>query len=79
MSETLSANSSEIAGLGLFLSSIGADARSTSDFVAKESKAAEWLHGPIIGTLIAPINDTADWMSQRHRVLAETTTGSGSR
>ncbi|MFI6315176.1 hypothetical protein ACIBEK_34125 [Nocardia fusca] len=77
MTETLSANSSEIAGLGVLLTSIGADVQSASDFVAKEGRAADWLHGPIIDTLVAPINDAADWMAQRHRVLAETTTGSG--
>lgn len=77
MTETLSANPSEIAGLGVLLTSIGADLRSVSDFVAKEGKAADWLHGPIIDTLVAPIDDAADWMSQRHRVLADTTTGSG--
>ncbi|WP_157228967.1 hypothetical protein [Nocardia brevicatena] len=45
--------------------------------MAKEGKAADWLHGPIIDTLVAPVNDAADWMSQRHRVLADTITGSG--
>ncbi|MEU1957228.1 hypothetical protein ACWDO0_31900 [Nocardia rhamnosiphila] len=77
MTETLSANPSEIAGLGVLLTSIGADVLAASNFVAKEGKAADWLHGPIIDTLVTPINDAAGWMANRHRVLADTTTGSG--
>ncbi|MBF6498851.1 hypothetical protein [Nocardia cyriacigeorgica] len=68
MTETLSASSSEIAGLGVLLGSIGADVQATSDFVAKEGRAAEWLHGPIIiDTLVAPSNDAADWCTYASR------------
>ncbi|MBF6101725.1 hypothetical protein IU510_27270 [Nocardia cyriacigeorgica] len=67
MTETLSASSSEIAGLGVLLASIGADVQATSDFVAKEGRAAEWLHGPIIDTLVAPSNDAADWCTYASR------------
>lgn len=77
MAETFAANPSEIAGLGNLVTSIAGDALLASSFVAKEGKAADWLHGPIIDTLIAPINDAADWMSQRHAVLANTTLGTG--
>ncbi|MDO3650492.1 hypothetical protein [Nocardia mangyaensis] len=77
MAETFAANPSEIAGLGNLLTSIAEDAQSASNFVAKEGKAADWLHGPIIDSLVGPINDTADWMSQRHTVLANTTLGTG--
>ncbi|MEU0871473.1 hypothetical protein [Nocardia brasiliensis] len=77
MAETFAANPSEIAGLGNLVTSIAGDALLASSFVAKEGKAADWLHGPIIDTLIAPINDAADWMSQRHSVLANTTLGTG--
>ncbi|WP_067463849.1 hypothetical protein [Nocardia amamiensis] len=77
MTETFAANPSEIAGLSNFVTSIAGDALSASNFVAKEGKAADWLHGPIIDTLVAPINDAADWMSQRHAVLASTTLDTG--
>ncbi|MFB7878045.1 type VII secretion target [Nocardia sp. NPDC056064] len=75
MVETFAANPSEIAGLSNLVSLIAADAKSASDFVAKEGRAADWLHGPIIDTLVTPINAAAEWMSQRHSVLATTTQG----
>ncbi|MFI9405458.1 hypothetical protein [Nocardia sp. NPDC052316] len=75
MAETFAANPSEIAGLSNLVSSIAGDALLVSSFVAKEGRAAEWLHGPIIDTLVTPINDAADWMSRRHAVLANTTLG----
>ncbi|MFE7743292.1 hypothetical protein [Nocardia sp. NPDC057455] len=75
MIETFAANPSEIAGLSNLVSSIAGDALLVSSFVAKEGKAADWLHGPIIDTLVTPINDAADWMAQRHAVLANTTLG----
>lgn len=77
MGETLAANPGEIAGLGVLVSSVGDDAKAVSDFVATQGKAADWLHGPIIDTLVGYINGAADWMSQRHLVLATTTQGSG--
>ncbi|MFD3424714.1 hypothetical protein [Nocardia fluminea] len=77
MAETFAANPSEIAGLGNLITSIAEDAQAVSSFVAKEGKAADWLHGPIIDTLIAPINDAADWMSTRHGVLATATASTG--
>lgn len=77
MAETFAANPSEIAGLSNLVASIAGDALLASSFVAKEGKAADWLHGPIIDTLVAPINDAADWMSRRHAVLANTTLGTG--
>ncbi|MGY0500021.1 hypothetical protein ACWZHB_16160 [Nocardia sp. FBN12] len=77
MAETFAANPSEIAGLGNLVTLIAADAQAASAFVAKEGRAADWLHGPIIDTLVAPINDAAEWMSKRHEVLATTTASTG--
>lgn len=77
MVETFAANPSEIAGLGNLVTSIGHDVMSASEFVAREGKAADWLHGPIIDTLIEPIDRTAEWIAQRHKLLAETTLGTG--
>ncbi|MBF6127825.1 hypothetical protein [Nocardia brasiliensis] len=77
MAETFAANPSEIAGLSNLVTSIAGDALLASSFVAKEGRAADWLHGPIIDTLVTYIDDAADWMSQRHAVLANTTLGTG--
>ncbi|GAA5058983.1 hypothetical protein [Nocardia callitridis] len=77
MAETFAANPSEIAGLSNLVTSIGADARSVIDFVAKEGKAAAWLHGPIIDDIVNYVNGAADWMAQRHAVLADTTQNTG--
>ncbi|MBF6356663.1 hypothetical protein IU449_19295 [Nocardia higoensis] len=77
MTETFAANPSEISGLGNLVTSIAEDALSVSQFVAKEGQAADWLHGPIIDTLVIHINDAAERMSQRHAVLADATRGTG--
>ncbi|UGT57387.1 hypothetical protein [Nocardia asteroides] len=77
MSETFAANPGEIAGLSNLVTAIAADAQSASTFVATEGRAANWLHGPIIDTLADKIDDAAEWMSQRHAVLANTTLATG--
>lgn len=77
MAETFAANPSEIAGLSNLVTSIAGDALLASSFVAKEGRAADWLHGPIIDTLTTYIDDVAEWMSRRHAVLGNTTLGTG--
>ncbi|MGV9675352.1 hypothetical protein ACWDSJ_08735 [Nocardia sp. NPDC003482] len=77
MGEKFDADASEIAGLGVLVADIGADATKAAEFIGHEGMPAEWLHGPIIDGLVEYIRGAAEGTKSRMSELARTTSATG--
>ncbi|MFF7938145.1 hypothetical protein ACFZC5_00425 [Nocardia gamkensis] len=77
MVETFVAKPGEIAGLGKLVAEVGDDASKASTFIGQQGMPADWLKGPIIDQLIAPVKEAAAATQQRMSEIAKATTATG--
>ncbi|MCC3328004.1 type VII secretion target [Nocardia abscessus] len=77
MGETLLAEPGEIAGLGKLVTEVGDDASKAATFAGEHCMPADWLQGPIIDQLIAPVKAAATATQQRMSEIATATASTG--
>ncbi|WP_433726080.1 hypothetical protein ACQP0C_32145 [Nocardia sp. CA-129566] len=65
MGEEFLAKPSEIGGLAKIVSEIGNDATEAGKFISRHGPAADWLSGPIIDQLLAPVRIAAEATQRR--------------
>lgn len=78
MGETFKAVAPEIGGLATLVADLGADAIAAGNFINKNGPAADWLHGPIIDDLLAPVRIAADATFKRMGDIGIQTVETGS-